>query len=753
MKGGVIKNRSFTLLGFGLSIEYCSKEAQPLLAPTVENSSDAIDSKTLKRKLTEERRSRLASIVENSSDAIDSKTLDGILVSLNPSAEKLYGYSEDEVKGKDASILTPPDRIDEMKEVLERVRRGETISDSETERVSKHGRLIPLSLTVSPVKDPAGKIVGASAIARDITERKLAEQDLKQAKEGAESASKAKSDFLANMSHEIRTPMNGVIGMTGLLLDTNLSEQQWEYADIVRSSGENLLTIINDILDFSKIEAGMMSLEIIDFDLRSTVEESVGLLAERAHGKGLELASLVEFGVPTALEGDPGRIRQILINLLGNAVKFTEEGEVILRVGLAEETDDTVIVRFEVPDTGIGMTQEQCLRLFQAFTQADASTTRRYGGTGLGLAISKQLVEIMGGEIGVESTPGVGSTFWFTLPLKKQPEGAQYAPKPFADPSSLRVLVVDDNETNRKIVHHQIASWGMDNNSAENALNALEMLRSATEQGDPYDLAILDMQMPDMNGIELARKIKADPAISSSKLIMLSSSGEHHGESEEARQASIGAYLTKPVKQSQLHDAIGRVMVTIEKETAAPQEEKERQLVTRYSPKEVKLRSPDRILVAEDNQTNQKVAVMMLESLGYRADVAANGVEAVEALSRLPYSAVLMDVHMPEMDGYEATAEIRQREKSEKDRHQKVHHIPIIALTANAMPGDKESALEAGMDDYISKPVKPEELAAVLDRWISRNEEEEKTSTTPTLKPADTFATPNGSVDYSVLEG
>ena len=407
----------------------------------------------------EEVRSRLASIVENSTDAIDSKTLDGTIVTLNPSAEKLYGYSEEEIKGENVSILTPPDRIDEMKAVLERVGRGETVSEYETERVSKDGRRIPLSLTIASVRDQAGNIVGASAIARDISERKLAEQELKQAKEGAEAANRAKSDFLANMSHEIRTPMNGVIGMTRLLLDTDLSEVQREYADIVRSSGEHLLTIINDILDFSKIEAGKMEMEIIDFDLRSAVEETVGLLAERAHSKGLELASLVEYDVPVALKGDPGRIRQILGNLLSNAVKFAEEGEVILRVGLVEETEDTVVVRLAVTDTGIGMTEEQRTRLFQAFTQADASTTRHYGGTGLGLAISKQLVEIMGGKIGVESEPGVGSTFFCTLPMKKQPEGAQSTPKPLADLSGLRVLEVDDNETNRRIVHNELISW------------------------------------------------------------------------------------------------------------------------------------------------------------------------------------------------------------------------------------------------------------------------------------------------------
>ena len=648
------------------------------------------------------RHAHLAAVVDSTDDAILSKSLDGIILSWNAGAEKLYGYTTDEIVGKPISLLAPPDRSDEVTGILERIRAGEPVYHLETLRVAKDGTVVPVSLTISPVRDADGHVVAASTIARDISERRRLERELEAARDQAMAATELKSEFLANMSHEIRTPMNGVIGMTGLLLGTELDREQREYVETIRSSGEALLTIINDILDFSKIEAGRLDLEVIDFDLRNVVEGVANVLAERAHAKHLELATIVHPAVPTAVRGDPGRLRQVLTNLLGNAVKFTEAGEIVVRASAAHETAHEVVVRIEVTDTGIGIPPAVQAALFEPFSQADSSTARTHGGTGLGLAISKQLVELMGGRLGLSSEPGQGTTFFFTVRLAKQPDQLPAEPIARSDLKGLRVLVVDDNDTNRKILVHQVSSWGTRSGAAEDGWAALEMLRGAAAAGEAYDVALLDMEMPGMDGLALARAIRGDRELASTRLMLLTSTGVR-GAGAAAREAGVCAYLTKPVGQSQLFDAVATVM------GAGSVAEG---LVTRHTLSEIGARSRPRLLVAEDNPVNQKVAVALLTKIGYRADVVTNGAEAVEAAFRGRYGAILMDGQMPGMDGYAATAEIRRREQGRT-------HLPIIAMTASAMKGERERCLAAGMDDYVSKPVDIRELQAALRRWMT----------------------------------
>jgi PAS domain S-box-containing protein len=664
------------------------------------SARDVTDRKAVEAALeASERNTRL--ILETAHDAFISFDEHGVITGWNPQAQRSFGWSRDEVLGRDlVPILIPLARRGRQHRNIARfVETGAAPWVGvlfERTMLHRDGHELPVELTITPIPNDDG--YSFNAFLRDITERKRTREELALVRDRALEASKLKSMFVANVSHEIRTPMNGVIGMTELLLDTPLDDEQREYAETISASGESLLAIIDDILDLSKIEAGKLELEATAFDPRDALERACGMLAADAHRKGLELVLDVDPGVPALVRGDPARLRQVIANLVSNAIKFTAAGEVVVRARSRRTEAGRQLVRVEVCDTGIGIASATLERLFEPFAQADASTTRKYGGTGLGLAISSQLVEMMGGRVGVESEPGAGSRFWFELTLESL-EPAARAVDERSGLAGLRVLVVDDNATSRRLLERQLAARGMVCATAAGAEVALDELEAAASAGEPFALALLDLVMPEVDGYALAAAIRARPSLAGTRLVLLGSFGASRGDAPD--QAVFDGVLTKPVRQSRLLDELRSA---ISGERLDPRGLRGSAAVRPPGP------AAD-VLVVEDTPVNQTVAAIMLEKCGYAPHVARNGREALEKLSQRSYVAVLMDGQMPELDGYDTTREIRRRERGGP-------RMPIIAMTASSMEGERDRCLEAGMDDFLAKPLRNQALRAVLARWV-----------------------------------
>ena len=654
-----------------------------------------------------EREDKYNKFFKTSRDCVFISSKDGSWIDMNDAAVELFGYSSSEelMQVNIQNIYANPE---------ERAKHISIIAECGFSREfpvdlrRKDGTVRHTLITSVARYDAEGNVIGFQGTIRDITERKRAEEEMRKAKEAAEAANQAKSRFLANMSHEIRTPMNGVIGMAGLLLESKLTPEQHQYAEIVRSSGEALLGVINDILDFSKIEARKLGLEIADFNLQSVLESVAALLAIKTSEKGLELICELEPGTPSLLRGDAGRVRQVLMNLLGNAVKFTHKGEVAIRVGIENADERSATLRFTVSDTGIGFRKDKATSLFEPFVQGDGSLTRRYGGTGLGLTISKQLVEMMGGQIGVESQEGRGSAFWFTSVFEKQSLPGKFESDERTSLQGAKVLVVDDNASNRSLVVRLLKSWGCRPAESADANSALAQLRWAARRADHFHVALLDMTLPGINGEELGGQIAADPHLEHTALVLMTPFGlRRKGDRARLQALRFAGQVSKPIWGQSLKDSL--LALSSDRTTPAPSE-----VAVRPDPVIPPIKHHARILVAEDNLMNQKVAVAMLKKLGYDATLAASGVEVLQALSSGDYGVVLMDCEMPEMDGYEATRCIRERRTRVRNSD-----IPIIALTADVISGDREKCLQAGMNDFLAKPVEPRHLAETLEKWLS----------------------------------
>jgi two-component system sensor histidine kinase/response regulator len=651
-------------------------------------------------------------LFENANDIIYTTDLEGNVTSVNRATEKLTGYNREDVLGVNVSNFVAKEYREVVRQMLKQKLRDKAPTTYSMEIVARNGHRIPLEISSRLIFEN-GKPVGAQGIARDITERKRAELERRNAQAAAEAANRAKSEFLANMSHEIRTPLNGVLGMTDLALNTNLNEEQREYLTLVKSSGETLLTVINDILDFSKIEAGRLDFNPIDFELRDSLGDTLKTLSLRAHEKGLELALHVAHDVPYYVCADPTRLRQVVVNLVGNAIKFTDVGEVVLHVALESQTESELTVHFTVTDTGIGIPSDKQEMIFAPFTQADSSATRRFGGTGLGLTISFQLTELMGGRLWVESTEGKGSSFHFTIRCRPATsDGESTAPSGDVNLKGLPTLVVDDNATNRRLLEELLSNWGMRPAMAAGGWTGLEAMRQARAAGTPFPLVMVDALMPDMDGFTLAERIKEDPALSGATIMMLTSGGQR-GDADRCRKLGIAAYLHKPVKE---RDLLCAIMLAL---SPGRNQARDAELITRHTLRQEQRKL--RILLAEDDVVNRQLAERLLRKFGHHVTSAPNGRKAVEAVQESgldSFDAVLMDVQMPEMDGVEATAAIREMEK------EKPRRLPVIAMTAHAMKGDRSRFLKAGMDGYIAKPIQARELLAVIEQTVPPAAEE-----------------------------